>query len=107
MNRITISRPTAPAMRLLVTDCWPRLALTSVVDTVPISAGSAPALIALARPLAVAVVKLPVICVVLVWPPLITLGAVSTLLSRKMATFAVAGGLELLVWYAAKAAVVI
>ena len=46
-----------PAISERVTDCWPSVALTVVLATVVISAGSAPALIRLARVVAESVVK--------------------------------------------------
>ena len=62
MKITTISRPIAAGDRLSVTDCWPSVALTVVLATVVISAGSAPALIRLASWVAESEVKLPVIC---------------------------------------------
>jgi hypothetical protein len=85
MKMTMISSPTAPAMRLRCTVCWPRVALTSLLCTVAISAGSAPADTSLASCCAWALVKLPVICVWLLDAPC-TFGAVITSLSRKMAT---------------------
>src|SRR5580700_527368 len=107
MKMTTISSPIPPAISERVTDCWPSDALTVVLATVVISAGSAPALIRLARVVAESDVKLPVISVWLLCPPPVTTGAVRTSLSRKIAICAAGGGLVVLLEYALNAAVVI
>ena len=76
MKMITMSRPIAACDQAeRVTDCCPSVALTDVLATVVISAGSAPALMRLASWVAESEVKLPVIWVWLLCPPPVTTAA--------------------------------